>query len=378
MSQLFQTYKRQPVEFVKAEGVYLIDTTNKRYLDFTSGIGVTNLAFHPAVQQTVNEQVNAIWHSPNLYENHLQEKVASLLIEKQDYLAFFCNSGAEANEAALKLARKATGKQGVITFWNSFHGRTFGAMTATGQKKIQEGFGDLVPHISYATYNDINSVLTLADDQTAAVLIELVQGESGIYPADISFVKELARFCQERGILLIVDEVQTGMGRTGKLFSYQHYGIEPDIITLAKGLANGLPVGAMLGKLSLSSAFGYGSHGSTFGGNKVAMAAALETLKVMTAPGFLSTVEKQANSFASALKEALEGVATVTAIRSLGYMVGIETTAPLTSIVDQCREAGLLVLTAGKDVIRLLPPLVLTSEQQREGIAILQEVFKKV
>lgn len=378
MSKLFQNYKRQPVEFMQAEGVYLVDTAGKRYLDFTSGIGVTNLGFHPSVKKALEAQVEAIWHTPNIYENSLQEQLAALLIGEQDYLAFFCNSGTEANEAAIKLARKATGKQGIITFQNSFHGRTFGAMTATAQDKIQEGFGDLLPHFSYAVYNDMESVYVLADDQTAAVMLELVQGESGIRPAQADFVNELAAFCKAEDILLIVDEVQTGMGRTGKLFSYQYYGIEPDIVTLAKGLANGVPVGAMLGKTALAGAFGYGSHGSTFGGNKLAMAAAIETVKIMTAPDFLPIVAKQAQDFVADLKVALQHIPEVTDIRSLGYMIGIETTAPLATIVDQCRDAGLLVLTAGSNVIRLLPPLVLTPEEGKAGLAILKQVFASV
>ena len=378
MSKLFQNYKRQPVEFMQAEGVYLVDTAGKRYLDFTSGIGVTNLGFHPSVKKALEAQVEAIWHTPNIYENSLQEQLAALLIGEQDYLAFFCNSGTEANEAAIKLARKATGKQGIITFQNSFHGRTFGAMTATAQDKIQEGFGDLLPHFSYAVYNDMESVHVLADDQTAAVMLELVQGESGIRPAQADFVNELAAFCKAEDILLIVDEVQTGMGRTGKLFSYQHYGIEPDIVTLAKGLANGVPVGAMLGKTALAGAFGYGSHGSTFGGNKLAMAAAIETVKIMTASDFLPIVAEQAQDFVADLKVALQHIPEVTDIRSLGYMIGIETTAPLATIVDQCRDAGLLVLTAGSNVIRLLPPLVLTPEEGKVGLAILKQVLASV
>lgn len=378
MSKLFQNYKRQAVEFVQAEGVYLIDQDGKQYLDFSSGIGVTNLGFNQQVKEALQKQVEAIWHSPNIFENSLQEKLADLLIGDQDYLAFFCNSGTEANEAAIKLARKATGKQGIITFKNSFHGRTFGAMSATAQDKIQDGFGDLVPHFAYATYNDLASVKALADSDTAAVMLELVQGESGIRPAQADFVKELAAFCKAAGILLIVDEVQTGMGRTGQLFSYQHYDIEPDIVTLAKGLANGVPVGAMLGKTSLAAGFSYGSHGSTFGGNKLAMAAAIETVKIMTAADFLSQVTSQATAFVADLQDALADIAHVTEIRSLGYMIGIETTAPLAAIVDQCREAGLIVLTAGSNVIRLLPPLVLTAEEGKKGIAILKQVFASV
>lgn len=289
MTKLFSNYKRAAIDFASAQGNYLTDTTGNTYLDFSSGIGVTNLGYHPYVNQALTEQVGKILHQPNLYHNQLQEDVAGLLIGDKDYLAFFCNSGAEANEAAIKIARKASGKQEIITFQNSFHGRTFGSMSATGQDKIKQGFGEGVPHFSYAIFNDIDSVKALASDETAAIMLELVQGESGVQPADKDFVKALADFCKETGIYLIVDEVQTGLGRTGKLYAYEHYDIEPDIFTLAKGLANGVPVGAMLAKSSLGEAFSYGSHGSTFGGNKLAMAAAKATLEVMLVPGFLDT-----------------------------------------------------------------------------------------
>ena len=226
MTKLFQNYKRAAVEFVKAEGNYLFDQDGKKYLDFSTGIGVTNLGFHPEVKAALQKQAEEIWHTPNLYLNSLQEEVADKLIGNKDYLAFFANSGAEANEAAIKIARKATGKQEIIAFVNSFHGRTFGSMSATGQDKIKTGFGDGVPHFSYAIYNDLDSVKSLVTDDTAAIMLELVQGESGVRPADKGFVTALSAFCQEIGILLIVDEVQTGMGRTGKLFSFEHYGIE--------------------------------------------------------------------------------------------------------------------------------------------------------
>ena len=217
MTKLFSNYKRATIDFASAQGNYLTDTVGKTYLDFSSGIGVTNLGYHPHVNQALTEQVGKILHQPNLYHNQLQEDVADLLIGDKDYLAFFCNSGAEANEAAIKIARKASGKQEIITFQNSFHGRTFGSMSATGQDKIKQGFGEGVPHFSYAIFNDIDSVKALTSEETAAIMLELVQGESGVQPADKDFVKALSDFCKETGIYLIVDEVQTGIGRTGKL-----------------------------------------------------------------------------------------------------------------------------------------------------------------
>lgn len=375
MTKLFSNYKRAAIDFASAHGNYLTDTTGKTYLDFSSGIGVTNLGYHPHVNQALTEQVGKILHQPNLYHNQLQEDVAGLLIGNKDYLAFFCNSGAEANEAAIKIARKASGKQEIITFQNSFHGRTFGSMSATGQDKIKQGFGEGVPHFNYAIFNDIDSVKALANKETAAIMLELVQGESGVQPADKDFVKALSEYCQETGIYLIVDEVQTGIGRTGKLYAYEHYGIEPDIFTLAKGLANGVPVGAMLAKSSLGEAFSYGSHGSTFGGNKLAMAAAKATLEVMLAPGFLDTALESGNKLQAKLQTALSDKETVTTVRGLGYMIGIETTGNLGELVQAARDKGLIVLIAGTNVIRLLPPITLSDAEIEKGVTILSEIF---
>lgn len=378
MSFLFQNYNRASIEFVKAKGNYLMDSEGRAYLDFSSGIGVTNLGFHPQVQAALLRQAEQIWHSPNLYLSSLQEKVAEELVAGYDYLAFFCNSGAEANEAAIKLARKASGKQGIISFQQSFHGRTFGAMAATGQEKIKIGFGDGLSHFSYAIYNDLASVKALVNSDTAAVMLELVQGESGVLPADEQFVQDLADFCRQNKILLVVDEVQTGMGRTGKLYSFEHYGIVPDIVTLAKGLANGVPVGAMLGKKELASAFNYGSHGSTFGGNRLAMAAALETLRQLKAPDFMEEVQEKSRLLVGELQTALQGNPRILAIRGLGLMIGIETSSNLSVLVEKAREKGLIVLTAGTNVIRLLPPLTLSEEEIQRGVGTLKEVFEEV
>ena len=347
MTKLFSNYKRAAIDFASAQGNYLTDTTGKTYLDFSSGIGVTNLGYHPYVNQALTEQVGKILHQPNLYYNQLQEDVADLLIGDKDYLAFFCNSGAEANEAAIKIARKASGKQEIITFQNSFHGRTFGAMSATGQDKIKQGFGEGVPHFSYAIFNDIDSVKALASEETAAIMLELVQGESGVQPANKDFVKALSDFCKETGIYLIVDEVQTGIGRTG----------------------------AMLAKSSLGEAFSYGSHGSTFGGNKLAMAAAKATLEVMLAPAFLDTALENGNELQAKLQEVLSDKETVTTVRGLGYMIGIETTGNLGELVQAARDKGLIVLTAGTNVIRLLPPITLSDTEIEKGVATLSEIF---
>lgn len=372
MTKLFQNYKRESIEFIKAAGNYLVDQEGNFYLDFSSGIGVTNLGFHKQVKQAVSEQLEAIWHSPNLYQNSLQEQVAGLLIGDEDYLAFLCNSGAESNEAAIKLARKFSGKSDIITFKQSFHGRTFGAMSATGQEKIQLGFGPLVEGFHYAIYNDLESVKQLVTENTAAVMLELVQGEGGVIPADKDFVAELAHYCKEQGLLLIVDEVQTGIGRTGTLFAYQQYGISPDIITLAKGLANGLPIGAMLGKSALGTAFTYGSHGTTFGGNKLVLSSSKAVLEILT-EDFLAKVRVKASYLQDQLANQLGNLPTVVAIRGLGLMLGIQVTGDLGTIVTQARKNGLIVLTAGSDVIRLLPPLTITEEEIDKAVSILAE-----
>lgn len=372
MTKLFQNYKRESIEFIKAADNYLMDKEGNFYLDFSSGIGVTNLGFHKQVKQAVSEQLEAIWHSPNLYQNSLQEQVADLLIRDEDYLAFFCNSGAESNEAAIKLARKFSGKSDIITFKQSFHGRTFGAMSATGQEKIQLGFGPLVEGFHYAIYNDLESVKQLVTENTAAVMLELVQGEGGVIPAEKDFVAELAHYCKEQGLLLIVDEVQTGIGRTGSLFAYQQYGISPDIVTLAKGLANGLPVGAMLGKSALGTAFTYGSHGTTFGGNKLVLSSSKAVLEILT-EDFLAKVHVKASYLQDQLTKQLGNLPTVVAIRGLGLMLGIQVIGDLGTIVTQARKNGLIVLTAGSDVIRLLPPLTITEEEIERAVSILAE-----
>lgn len=377
MTYLFSNYQRSPISFVRAKGNTLYDQEGRAYLDFSSGIGVTNLGFHPRVQEAVAKQVEKIWHSPNLYNNPLQEEVAALLIGQQDYLAYFCNSGAESNEAAIKLARKATGKSQIISFKNAFHGRTFGAMAATGQPKIQQGFGQMLSGFVYADFNDLESVKRLASEQTAAVMLELVQGESGVRPADPNFVKELASFCQSEKILLIVDEVQTGMGRTGSLYAFEQYGISPDIITLAKGLANGLPVGAMLGRSHLARAFGPGSHGSTFGGNALAMSASRSVIQILQEPGFLKEVKEKSRYLKEELENHLLELSCVKSIRGMGLMLGIEVEGEVLELLARIREKGLIVLTAGQDVIRLLPPLTISRTDIDQAVNILTETFNE-
>lgn len=375
MSYLFNNYKRDNIEFVDANQNELIDKDNNVYLDFSSGIGVTNLGFNMEIYQAVYNQLNLIWHSPNLYLSSIQEEVAQKLIGQRDYLAFFCNSGTEANEASIKLARKATGKSEIIAFKKSFHGRTYGAMSATGQKKITDQFGPVVPGFKFAIFNDFNSFNSLTSNNTAAVIIEIIQGESGVLPADPLFMKQLNEYCKQKDILIIVDEVQTGIGRTGKLYAHEHYQLSPDIITLAKGLDNGLPIGAMLGKKNLSHAFGYGSHGTTFGGNRLSLAAANQTLSIINDADLLNDVQSKGQFLIENLRKSLVNKKNVIEVRGVGLMVGIEVTNDPSQIVREAKRMGLIILTAGKNVIRLLPPLTITKKQLEKGIEILTEII---
>lgn len=375
MSSILPTYKRFDVQVEKAFGTKVTDVNGKEYLDFGSGIGVCNLGHrHPEVQRAVENQLNQYWHVSNLYHIPIQEEVAQLLVENSvgDYV-FFCNSGAEANEAAIKLARKATGKTKIITFKQSFHGRTFATMSATGQEKIQAGFGPMLETFVYAPFNDMSTVKNLIDSETAAVMLELVQGEGGVIPAETSFVQELAKFCKQHSVLLIIDEIQTGIGRTGKRFAYEHYDIQPDIFTLAKGLGNGLPIGAMVANKRFYEVFGPGTHGSTFGGNPLAMAAAKTVLNIAFDKAFLNEVEQKANYLFAKLNEKLSSLPVVKSIRGKGLMIGIECQNEITALLPNFIQKGLLVLNAGPNVIRLLPPLIVTEDEIDIAVDIIQD-----
>lgn len=377
MGALFPTYNRWNISIESAEGTKVVAKDGKQYLDFVSGIAVCNLGHrHPAVQAALEAQLNRVWHVSNLFTNELQEEVAELLVANScgDYV-FFCNSGAEANEAALKLARKHTGRHKVITFKQSFHGRTFATMSATGQEKIYQGFGPLLPQFVHLPFNDTEALEKAMDEQVAAVMLEIVQGEGGIRKANEPFLQTIATLCQQYGALLIVDEVQTGIGRTGKAFAYQHFAIEPDIITVAKGLGSGFPVGAMIGKAFLRDSFTAGVHGSTFGGNPLAMAAAKATLEVIFQPEFLQEVQEKGIYFSQKLQNELSESEFVKEVRGLGLLVGIECHEEVAKLIPTIHEKGLLVLTAGPNVIRLLPPLIVTQAELDEAVAILKQVI---
>ncbi|MGG3738776.1 acetylornithine transaminase [Aeribacillus pallidus] len=365
MSCLFPTYARWEVPVERAKGTYIYDTSGKAYLDFTSGIAVCNLGHCPdEVKKAIQHQLEKVWHVSNLFQIPLQEQVAQLLVHHSvGDAVFFANSGAEANEAAIKLARKYTGNHKIITFYQSFHGRTYATLSATGQKKVQEGFGPLAPTFVHLPYNNVSAIESLQDDDIAAIMVEVVQGEGGVVPGEQAFLNAIADKCRELNALLIIDEVQTGIGRTGKKFAYEHVGIEPDIITLAKGLGSGFPVGAMIGKKHLIETFHAGSHGSTFGGNPLAMAAALATIKVIFDESFLQDVTQKGDYFIRQLADSLHDVPFVREIRGVGLMIGIECSGEVQPLITALREKGLLVLSAGPNVLRLLPPLTVSVEE---------------
>jgi acetylornithine aminotransferase len=353
------------VEPESADGSFLIDKDGKRYLDFTSGIGVCNLGHcPPAVQEAISAQLNKFWHVSNLFIQGQQEIAAKHLSQAAGMdLVFFANSGAEANEAAIKLARKATGRQKIITFHQSFHGRTFATMAATGQEKIKQGYGSMLETFKYVPFNNFSALKGEIDEKTAAVMIEIVQGEGGIHIGTQEFLKKTEQLCKEYGALLIVDEIQTGIGRTGKAFAFQHFNLDPDIVTSAKGLGSGMPIGAVIGKKKLEKTFGPGSHGSTFGGNPISISAAIATMETIFQEEFLKDVREKSVYLSNKLIELLEPIPVVKEIRQLGMMVGIETDVNLPSLLKELREKGLLALPAGENVLRLLPPLTATAAE---------------
>lgn len=369
MSHLFSNYGRWPISIVKGEGNYLFDSEGKKYLDMVSGIAVNSLGnIPPKVKARVAQQLDTLWHCSNLFQIPVQEELANKLaaISGLDRV-FFCNSGAEANEAAIKLARKygnEKGKYEIITFEQSFHGRTLATLTATGQDKVKVGFDPLPAGFKSVPYNDVDSLREAISDVTCAIMMETVQGEGGVHPADSTWMKQVAELCKERDILLIIDEIQTGIGRTGTWFGFQHYGIQPDIITSAKGLGSGFPIGAMLAKEFLADSFGPGSHGSTFGGNPLAMAAGLATLEEVES--YLPDVERKG----SYIRERLGG-------RGKGLLVGIDLGFDVAPIITELREKGILALQAGPNVIRLLPPFTISQEELEFAVSTIENVISK-
>ena len=374
---LLPTYARADVTFVRGEGCRLWDDTGRSYLDFVAGIAVVGLGhLHPAPLEAAHAQLDRLWHASNLYYTEPMAGLAGLLSERVGGAqAFFCNSGAEANEAAIKYARKATGKTRVVALDDGFHGRTLGSLSVTGQPAKWEGFGPLVPGVSFARPNDIESLeATVAPSgDVALVLLEPVLGEGGVVPLEPDFAAAAAEIAAEVGALLCVDEVQAGVGRTGTFLASEQLGLEPDLVTLAKGLGNGLPIGALLVADRAAGGFGPGDHGSTFGGNPVVCAAACAVVEAID-EDLLSNVRARGEELASGLAS-LPGV---TGVRGRGLLLGATLDRPVAPVVDSCRERGLLVLSAGPDVLRLTPPLVLRPAEVDEALGVLDAVLAGV
>lgn len=382
---LMQTYNRFPLALVKGKGSYVWDDQDKRYLDFTAGIAVCNLGHVPDyVYQKVSTQLAKLWHCSNLYHIPVQAQLAEILVNNSCAdQGFFCNSGAEAVEAAIKLARRhgkinKAGAYHIVSFENSFHGRTLAALSATGQAKIYQGFEPLVEGFVHLKYNDFDSIKKIDACKTAAVLLEVVQGEGGINEADIEWLQELAQYCRKHNILLMVDEVQTGMGRTGTLFAYEQYEIDPDVITLAKGLGSGIAIGAVLAKHKAATCFIPGNHASTFGGNPIAATAGLATVEYLLA----NKVPQKANALGRYFKQELcklqKRHSIIRQVKGRGLLLGLLVGEKAAEIVKLARKYKLLILTAGSEVVRILPPLTTTEMEIDQCISILDQVFAEV
>lgn len=375
---VLQTYSRVPITLVKGSGMRVWDEFGNEYLDFFPGWGAGNLGHcHPQVVAALHQQIDEIMHIPNVYYNDRQGELAQLIIENTfDGQVFFCNSGAEANEGAIKLARKRNpAKKKIITLNNSFHGRTITTVTATGQTEYQQGFDPLPEGFYYCEVNDQKMLQAMMDNTVAAVMLEPVQGEGGVVPLTVEFLQAARKLCNKHNALLILDEVQTGIGRTGKLFAYQHFDIEPDVLTMAKSLGGGIPIGAFAVKREFCSVLQPGSHGSTFGGNPVACAAAIAVLNAIRDENLLENATRMGQYF----RTKLEGLKTkfdcIREVRGLGLMLGVELTMPGKEIVERCRARKLLINCTHKNVLRLMPAINVTKEQIDLAVAIIAEAL---
>jgi acetylornithine/N-succinyldiaminopimelate aminotransferase len=374
---------RAPIVLVRGDGVRVWDTEGREYLDFGAGIAVTSLGHcHPRVTGAIQEAAATLLHVSNLYHAAPQIHLAKLLIEHSFAdRVFFSNSGAEANEAALKVARKyareriASDRVEFVATRNSFHGRTFAALAATGQEKYQHGFEPLVPGFKHVPYNDLRAMERAIDNRTAGVIVECIQGEGGVHLADDDYLRGLRKLCDQSGALLIIDEIQTGVARTGRLWAYQHYGIEPDIMTLAKALANGVPIGAMLAREDIASVLIAGTHGSTFGGTPFVTSVALATMTTVLDGKLWEQAAQRGRYLMDGLRAIQASNPKVQVVRGRGLLIGAELSVPAGPIVDACREAGLLVLSAGEKVLRLTPPLIVAERECEQALGIIKTVL---
>ncbi|QPJ60513.1 MAG: acetylornithine transaminase [Candidatus Nitronauta litoralis] len=383
---LLGNYKRFPIAISKGKGMYVWDESGNKYLDFVAGIAVDSLGHcHPEVVKAIKKQVGTLMHVSNLYHIPPQAELAreltrSCFADK----AFFCNSGTEANEAAIKLARKVMFDRGqkkrieIVTTLASFHGRTLGALSATGQEKMKVGFGPMLPGFKHVPFADIKAMEKAITSKTCAVMIEPLQGETGVNTASKSYFQNLRKLCNKKKVLLILDEVQTGMGRTGQLFAHQGMKIKPDIMTLAKGLGGGMPIGAMLTTDELGASLGPGTHGTTFGGNPLACAAALAVTKIVSSKTFLKQVSSKGDFFQDELKKLGKRYPVIKQIRGEGLMIGVDLTLPSPAIAGECLKHKALVNAIAPNTLRFIPPLIVTRQDISKLITILEKSISKV
>ena len=382
---VMNTYRRFPLALVRGAGARVWDAEGREYLDMAAGIAVCSLGHaHPGVAAAIARQAETLVHVSNLYYTEPQARFAQLLVENSFAdKVFFCNSGAEANEAAIKLARKygherLGGRYELITMKDSFHGRTLATITATGQEKFQVGFTPLPEGFKYAPFDDLPALEAAVSDKTCGVLLEPIQGEGGVRIPDAQYLRGVREICDRHGILMILDEVQVGMGRTGTLFAYEDSGISPDVMTLAKAMGNGFPVGAMLATDKAAAAFQPGNHASTFGGTPLAMAACLAVFEAIRTEGLLARCRQVGAYFIKRLQSLTASCPHIVEVRGKGLILGVELDMDGAEIVAQCREKGLLIITSGAgNVLRFVPPLIITEKDVDQAVLILGEVLEK-
>ena len=382
---LMQTYTRQPLSIVRGRGTKVYDLEGREYLDFVGGIAVNVLGHgHPDLVQAIQRQAAQLIHTSNLYYTEPQVKLAQMLVDHSFAdKVFFCNSGAEANEAAIKLARRyshdkyGAGRFEIVTMKNSFHGRTFATLTATGQEKVQKDYEPLLPGFCYVAFNNLEELERSVTDKTAAILLEPIQGEGGVYVADREYLRQVRNLCSQKDVLLMFDEIQTGMGRTGTLFAYEQLGVQPDIMTLAKGLGGGVPIGACLATDSVAKAFSPGSHASTFGGNPLACAAGLAVCRALLEGHVLDHARQMGEYLAKGLSNCKERHRVVREVRGLGLLQGMELDMDGKTIVSECLARGILINGTGERVLRFVPPLIITQLEIDRLLDTLGEIFIK-
>ncbi|KJS22813.1 MAG: acetylornithine aminotransferase [Clostridiaceae bacterium BRH_c20a] len=378
LKYVMNTYKRLPKVFVKGEGSYVWDSEGNKYLDFVAGIAVNSLGHCPkVVSDALKEQSEKLIHCSNLYWIEPQVKLAKVLVENSCCdKAFFCNSGTEANEAAIKLARKwGNGRYEIISMEQSFHGRTIGSLTATGQEKYRKAFTPLPEGFKYVPYDDLAALSNAVTEKTCAVMLETIQGEGGVNVPSVEYLQGVEAICRKNNVLLIIDEVQTGLGRTGKAFGYQNFGLSPDIVTLAKALGGGVPIGAMLAKDEVAKAFVPGDHAATFGGNPLATAAGLAATSVLLNPEFLEAVVKKGQYFKEKLSQLQKEYPQITKVKGMGLMIGCDLSVDAQPIVEKCLENGVLINAVGNSVLRFVPPLTVDEGEIDQVIEVLAKAI---